>query len=222
MYAYVSMRQDNSLNGSPQQPKPRFFKAHPILSALLLSIAIFLACALAVVLFLAAQFAGFASVCNQRTDRLDSAARTVASEMKMLSIDGKSPNEVKGQKNGDCLTGSGVVGTATFYATFPSVTLANQQVVQSLRSSSTSQAPHFTLGNHDDDTLVDFVQTTQTSDTGKVYEVNYYLTTPIYCPDHEYESSVCIDGTPPKDSRNYLSHPVRKIEIILRTAAESV
>jgi hypothetical protein len=161
-------------------------------------------------------FFAIGNSCNQRTQQLDSAASSLERNLQTLTIDNTPPNKVEARKNGDCLTGSGVVGTAEFYLPYSSVTLANSQVTKALNYTGTQESQSFILGNHDNDSQVDFIQTKLPSKDGKIYEVNYYFVSSIYCPDHEYESSVCIDTNPPNDSRSHLSDSVQRIEVISR------
>jgi len=156
--------------------------------------------------------------CDERNKQLQSAASSVEDHLNAISINSSMPSHVEAWKDGDCLTGHGAVGTADFFSTsFLNTTEANAQVIKSLHSPTIQKDQSFILGDPDGDNLVDFVQTKLINGgDNETYEVNYYLTDKMACPDHEYESNICVKGESPD---NYMSKPINKIQLSLREAA---
>lgn len=221
MSELMDMNPQNPPNPRPQtQPslssKPR--KKIPVaLKFIAVVIGIFI---LAIIAIPTTLYLSFGLPCNQRSDRLQAAVDTLEHKLEAVSVNGSIPDSVSVWKDGDCLTGHGAVGTASFYNfSYPNIATANAQLHATLRSPSSSSNPEYTLGDYEGDYLAEYIQTNVRSGIDNmIYEAKYYLTSHVSCPDLDYESSVCVQGEPMGGAQRYMNVPVYKVELEARQA----
>lgn len=211
---------------TPSEPletsKIGFFKKHKILSIILISVASLIVIMVAAAFFMiTVVFVTVRDGCTERDNRLQASVSSLESRLKTISINGSSPNEVKVWKDGDCLTGKGAVGTASFFK-FPysHTTEANREVAKSLNAIASQDNNSFIFGDDNGDGFVEFIQTRLfNSVDNEAYKAKYYLIDKISCPDHEDDSNICIRGEPSEDIQIYMSKPINKIELQLSMTA---
>lgn len=153
--------------------------------------------------------------CTERANNLQMTADSIEKHLKNIAIDDSLPDEVKARKNGDCLTGTGAIGTARYvHFSYLNAAEANRGVAKVVHA---QDEKSFTLGDNDEDGYIEFIET-RLFDTvdNKTYDVKYYLTEKIKCPGHEYESDTCIKGETPEAKQAYLHKPINRIELSLR------
>ena len=205
---------------SPVKP-PSFLRRHKVMIIIILSVACLLTVAVATILTVVnTAFISVRDNCTEKSNRLQATANSIEDRLKNISINGSPPSEVKAWKNGDCLTGTGAVGTASFFKLpYSSVTEADKEAAKSLHAVAPQDSKSFILGDDNGDGLVESIQTRLLDSTNNaVYEVKYYLTDKIACPDHEYGSGTCIHGETSGDKQAYMNKPINKIELSLSMA----
>lgn len=197
-----------------QVEQPSLFERHKIIFITLISIiGLFIVVVLAVVIIADRAIVTLRDGCAEKDSRLQTEADSLEKQLKSISINGTSPGEVKTWKNGDCLTGTGAVGTVSFF-NFPysNTNEANEGVAKSLHATTSLSNKSFIFGDNDGDGLVEFLQTEmRNSVDSKTYEVKYYLINKIACPDRGYGSTICVRGETSADIDKYASKPINKI-----------
>jgi len=201
---------------TPPVKQPGFFRRHRAIVIVLISIVCLLAIAVvAAIVITTTAFVAVRNGCLEKDNYLQTASNSLETRLKKISIDGYSPSEVSVRKNGDCLTGTGAFGTASFFSlSYSSTVEANKSVTRSLNTTTPQVNQPFILGDDDGDGIIEFIQAKFIDGTDHAaYEVRYYLVDTLTCPDHSYESSICVAGETSKDMQKYTSKPINKIEL---------
>lgn len=172
----------------------------------------------AVLIFGSIKYLSIFNTCNERNASLQSAVTSVDSHLNSLSINGSAPSAVESRKDGDCLTGHGAVGTASFNnLSSLSLSEANTRVLQSLNSPTSQNDQIFTLEDTDGNELIDSMQTELINGIdSRNYEVSYFFASEIACPDYDDRYKICTKNETAADIHNRMTKTINKVELTLR------